>query len=98
VNGFPIVDSLQNQRFVEKVELGERIGRIFEKLGSVSPGGRWWKLSDEDVDVTLVAKPVTVWNALHRMWQLVSSDRWVIFAAFSALIISAVLSISQFIA
>lgn len=51
-------------------------------------------MSDEDVDVGLAAKPVTVWNALYRMWQLVSNDRWVIFAAFSALIITALSEIS----
>ena len=78
------------ERFEVNVELGERIKLIFDKLRSVLPGGSWWKLSDEDIDVVLTAKPVTVWNALHRMWLLVSSDRWVIFAAFSALILTAV--------
>lgn len=35
-------------------------------------------------------KPVTVWRALSKMWELVAKDRWVIFAAFSALIVAAV--------
>lgn len=94
VNGFSILDSPEKQGFVDEVESGEKIRRTFEKLRSVLPGGRWWKLSDENVDVALVAKPVTVWNALYRMWQLVSHDRWVIFAAFSALIFTALSEIS----
>ncbi|KAJ8438537.1 hypothetical protein Cgig2_024626 [Carnegiea gigantea] len=94
VNGFSILDTPEKQGFVDEVELGEKMRRTFEKLRSVLPGGRWWNLSDENVDVTLVAKPVTVWNALYRMWQLVSNDRWVIFAAFSALIFTALSEIS----
>lgn len=39
-------------------------------------------------------QPVTVWYALGKMWNLVAKDRWVIFAAFSALIIAAVSEIS----
>ncbi|XP_058005677.1 uncharacterized protein LOC110640683 isoform X4 [Hevea brasiliensis] len=45
---------------------------------------RMWKSN-------ILAKPVTMWRALGRMWQLVTQDRWVIFAAFSALIVAALL-------
>ncbi|KAL9241120.1 hypothetical protein vseg_015267 [Gypsophila vaccaria] len=72
----------------------ERIKISLQSLKTVFPGGRWWRLSEEEVDVVLAAKPVTVWNALHRMWQLVASDRWVIFSAFSALILTALSEIS----
>ncbi|XP_074295775.1 ABC transporter B family member 26, chloroplastic isoform X2 [Silene latifolia] len=78
----------------EKEEVKQNAARFLENLRSAMPGGRWWKLSDENIDVVLSAKPVTVWNALHRMWQLVSTDRWVIFAAFSALILTALSEIS----
>uniref|UniRef100_A0A803M758 ABC transporter B family member 26, chloroplastic n=1 Tax=Chenopodium quinoa TaxID=63459 RepID=A0A803M758_CHEQI len=94
VNGIPISANPENQEFSEKVELGERIRKFFEFLPAILPGGKWWKLSDEEIEVDLKAKPVTVWNALHRMWTLVRSDRWVIFAAFSALIITALAEIS----
>ncbi|CAN1152233.1 ABC transporter B family member 26, chloroplastic [Linum perenne] len=74
-------------------ELHQRIRGFIEFLPSILPGGNWWSLSD-DVDVKLVAEPVTVWRALGRMWQLVARDRWIIFAAFSALILAAVSEIS----
>ncbi|KFK23022.1 hypothetical protein AALP_AAs55890U000100 [Arabis alpina] len=41
-----------------------------------------------------MAKLVSVWRALSRMWELVAEDRWVIFAAFSTLIVAALLEIS----
>ncbi|KAJ4823296.1 ABC transporter B member 26, chloroplastic [Turnera subulata] len=71
-----------------KTEFQGRIRGFFEFLPSILPGGSWWSLSDE-VEVKMMAKPVTVWRALTRMWQLVARDRWVILAAFSALIVSA---------
>ncbi|CAL1360090.1 unnamed protein product [Linum trigynum] len=74
-------------------EMHQRIRSFIEFLPSILPGGNWWSLSD-DVDVKLVAEPVTVWKALGRMWQLVARDRWVIIAAFSALILAAVSEIS----
>lgn len=94
VNGVSVANNPENQGIAEKFELGERIRRIFEALPSILPGGKWWRLSDEVIDVDLTAKPVTVWNALHRMWMLVRSDRWVIFTAFSALIVTALSEIS----
>ncbi|KNA12500.1 hypothetical protein SOVF_125310 [Spinacia oleracea] len=94
VNGVSISNNPDGQEISDKVNLGDRIRKIFEALPSILPGGKWWRLSDEDIDVDLTAKPVTVWNALHRMWMLVRSDRWVIFAAFSALIITALAEIS----
>lgn len=42
----------------------------------------------------MTAKPVTVLRALQRMWGLVAKDRWIIFAAFSALVLAAVSEIS----
>lgn len=73
----------------EGVELNERIRRFIEFLPSILPGGDWWSFSDE-VQIKIVAKPVTMWRALSRMWHLVAQDRWVIFAAFTALIVAAV--------
>jgi len=70
-------------------ELLQRIRKWLDFLPSILPGGRWWDFS-HDVDVQLVAQPVTVWRALGKMWELVARDRWVIIAAFSALIVAAV--------
>ncbi|KAF9673424.1 hypothetical protein SADUNF_Sadunf10G0023100 [Salix dunnii] len=77
----------------EGVELNERIRRFIEFLPSILPGGDWWSFSDE-VQIKIVAKPVTIWRALSRMWHLVAQDRWVIFAAFTALIVAALSEIA----
>ncbi|KAE8690840.1 ABC transporter B family member 26 [Hibiscus syriacus] len=96
VNGFPLETNLEHfkeERTVQSVELRERIRKWIDFLRSVLPGGSWWSFSDE-VEVNFVAKPVTVWRALARMWQLIANDRLVIFAAFSTLIVAALSEIS----
>ncbi|KAK7366844.1 hypothetical protein VNO80_08844 [Phaseolus coccineus] len=94
INGVSVHNNSQASR--EQVyagELLERIRKWLDFLPLILPGGRWWDFS-EDVDVQLVTQPVTVWRALGKMWELVARDRWVIFAAFSALIVAAVSEIS----
>lgn len=73
----------------DSVSLPERIRQCVGFLRSILPGGSWWRFSEE-VDSRFVAEPVTVWRALTRIWELVAEDRWVIFAAFSTLIVAAV--------
>lgn len=73
----------------DDVDFLERLRRSVSFLPSILPGGRWWDLFD-DVELQVLAKPVTVWRALVKMWELVAQDRWVIFAAFSTLILAAV--------
>lgn len=94
INGFSIannghVEQFEGEQREENFELHERLRKFFEFLPSILPGGNWWSFS-EDVEVKYLAKPVTLWRALGRMWQLVARDRWVIFAAFSALMVAAV--------
>ncbi|KAL1355381.1 hypothetical protein HN51_007436 [Arachis hypogaea] len=62
-------------------------------LPSILPGGSWWNF-DDDIEIELLAQPVSVWRALGKMWHLVARDRWIIFAAFTALIFAAVSEIS----
>ncbi|KAH7522815.1 hypothetical protein JRO89_XSUnG0102300 [Xanthoceras sorbifolium] len=96
INGFSVQknNSLEHIAGEEgDVEFNERIRRWIHFVQSVFPGGSWWSFSD-DVEVKMTAKPVTVWRALCKMWELVSKDRWVIFAAFSALIVAALSEIS----
>ncbi|XVF43921.1 hypothetical protein PTKIN_Ptkin02bG0080100 [Pterospermum kingtungense] len=96
INGFSVEKNLERfeeEHSVENVELGERIRKWIDFLRSVLPGGSWWSFSD-DVELKLMAKPVTVWRALSRMWQLIAKDRLVIFAAFSTLIVAALSEIS----
>ncbi|CAH1434897.1 unnamed protein product [Lactuca virosa] len=75
------------------VGVSERLLRFVHLVSSVLPGGNWWRFSDE-VEVSVTAKPVTLVRALRRMWGLIANDRWVIFAAFSALILTALTEIS----
>ncbi|XP_069148401.1 ABC transporter B family member 26, chloroplastic isoform X2 [Solanum lycopersicum] len=83
-------------RCVYSVEYSENeVDSLVEFIKSVFPGGNWWKLSsEEDVDVGGTAKPVTVVRALKRMWELIAEDRFLIFAAFTALIVTALSEIS----
>ncbi|KAK2374289.1 ABC transporter B family member 26, chloroplastic [Trifolium repens] len=74
-------------------EFLNKIRKWVSFIPSIFPGGTWWNFSDDD-NVQLYGQPVTVWYALGKMWNLVAKDRWVIFAAFSALIIAAVSEIS----
>ncbi|KAL6294421.1 hypothetical protein ACE6H2_002563 [Prunus campanulata] len=92
INGYAAEEYKNDPRETE-VELLERLRRLFAFLHSILPGGTWWSFSDE-AQIRIFAKPVTVVRALTRMWGLVSRDRWVIFAAFSALIVAALSEIS----
>lgn len=75
-------------------EFLDRIRKWIQFIPKILPGGTWWDFSYDDVPVQVQAQPVTVWRALGKMWNLVARDRWVIFAAFSALILAAVSEIS----
>lgn len=72
------------------VGVTERLLRFIKLIPLVFPGGKWWKFSD-DVEIAGIAKPVTLVLALKRMWRLIEHDRWIIIAAFSALILTAVI-------
>jgi hypothetical protein len=95
INGFPIHNSPEASR-EKNIEPFERLRRWIRVVGSVLPGGKWWSF-DEDVELKLLAEPVTVSRALTRMWNLVAQDRWVIFAAFAALILAAVRVFTDFV-
>lgn len=88
INGFSVKNAPEASR-EQNLEHFERLRRWIGVVRSVLPGGKWWSF-DEDVELKLLAEPVTVLQALTRMWNLVAQDRWVIFAAFAALILAAV--------
>ncbi|KAL5572785.1 hypothetical protein UlMin_022382 [Ulmus minor] len=77
--------------------LPEVIGNWVRFVGSVFPGGSWWSLCDSEHEEKqfAAAKPVTVWFALRRMWELVGEDRWIVFVAIGGLIIAALSEISM---
>ncbi|KAK3041850.1 hypothetical protein RJ639_000366 [Escallonia herrerae] len=89
LNGHPVLDNSGE----DDEAFGYRLRRWVGFVRSILPGGSWWKFSD-DVVVVLTAKPVTVWRALSRMWELIAEDRWVIFAGFSVLILTSLSEIS----
>ncbi|KAM3394692.1 ABC transporter B family member 26, chloroplastic isoform X1 [Capsicum galapagoense] len=74
--------------------LREKLVEWIRFVRNVFPGGNWWRFSSENVDVGGTAKPVTVVHALHRMWKLIAKDGLLIFAAFTALIVTALSEIS----
>nr|GEU97148.1 ABC transporter B family member 26, chloroplastic [Tanacetum cinerariifolium] len=75
------------------VNVSERLLKLVKLVTEVLPGGKWWRFN-EQVEILQNAKPVTLVRALRRMWGLISTDRWVIFAAFTALILTALTEIS----
>ncbi|XP_077227252.1 ABC transporter B family member 26, chloroplastic-like isoform X1 [Tasmannia lanceolata] len=75
----------------------QRLRNGFVLLGSLLPGGSWWRLPHHFVkeeEEGNTRKAVTVPFALRRMWELVANDRWVIFAAFASLTLAALSEIS----
>ncbi|KAK4402739.1 ABC transporter B family member 26, chloroplastic [Sesamum angolense] len=95
VNGYPLNKEDDNSfADSDKVELSEKLKKWVQLVREILPGGEWWKLSSEEVEDVISAKPVTVWRALKKMWELISQDRWVIFTAFVALIVTALSEIS----
>ncbi|XP_011086630.1 ABC transporter B family member 26, chloroplastic isoform X1 [Sesamum indicum] len=95
VNGYPLNKEDDNSfADSDKVELSEKLKKWVQLVKEILPGGEWWKLSTEEVEDVIPAKPVTVWRALKKMWELISQDRWVIFTAFVALIVTALSEIS----
>ena len=72
------------------------IGRRREFIGrlrNVLPGGRWWRLEDEEDGAggRAEASGATAADALRRMWALVAADRWVVFIGFASLVCAAVM-------
>lgn len=71
----------------------ESIRRWVGFAGSFMPGGSWWSLCEREDDQVVVAKPLTVVFALRRLWALLGDDKWIMYAAFGAVIITAVSSL-----
>ncbi|XP_019420349.1 PREDICTED: ABC transporter B family member 26, chloroplastic-like [Lupinus angustifolius] len=94
INGVSVQNNPEASSEVNAIDFFHRLRKWVQFLPLILPGGKWWNLSDEDVQAQVLAKPITVWRALAKMWHLVSRDRWVIFAAFTALIFAAVSEIS----
>lgn len=91
INGYSVQSSPEFIKDSEdaKVDRFEKVKRWIAFARSILPGGKWWN-SDDDIEIRILAEPVTVFRALLKMWEMVSKDRWIIFVSFSALIVAAV--------
>lgn len=67
----------------------DEIFHTFKRWRDYVPGGNWWDLYDSEPLID-GAKPVTVLNALSKMWALVTDEHWVLYTAFGALTVAAV--------
>ncbi|XP_075504746.1 ABC transporter B family member 26, chloroplastic [Primulina tabacum] len=95
VNGYPISsdDSKSSQEYA-RVALSDKLKNWIKLVREIFPGGEWWRLSSEEIDLGLSSKPVTVLRALQKMWELIAQDRWVVYTAFATLIVAALSEIS----
>ncbi|XP_047330802.1 ABC transporter B family member 26, chloroplastic [Impatiens glandulifera] len=93
INDFPLQAEIQDDSRRSNVELWEKLRSLISFIREILPGGNWWRFPQQ-AEVNSTAKPVTVLRALQRMWELISRDQWVIFVAFSALILTAISEIS----
>lgn len=75
----------------------QQLSREFAVVLSFLPGGSWWKVGDAVEDDS---RGVTLITALRRIWALIASDKIVLFAAFSTLLMAAIseISIPHFVA
>jgi hypothetical protein len=96
---FPsLIESPKRRRFEIRFSASKKKKnrKVMEKgvglVRSVLAGGDWWSLGEDvsNVEIKEAATPITVVFALHRMWELIADDRWLIFVAFGALLIAAV--------
>ncbi|CAN6448946.1 unnamed protein product [Victoria cruziana] len=71
---------------------------FMENLRFYLPGGGWWRIEDDFF--TVGGKTVTVPFALRRIWEMISTDKWVLFAGFGTLLLAsfAEISIPHFLA
>ncbi|KAM7509875.1 hypothetical protein LguiB_008750 [Lonicera macranthoides] len=74
----------------------ETVKRWVVIIRSAWPGGSWWDLHEtkEEDGMAAMAEPLTVLQALCRIWELVAHESWVLYAAFGSLIIAAISEIS----
>ncbi|KAH9790931.1 ABC transporter B family member 26 [Citrus sinensis] len=99
---FPITNSAFTDSGVPNNESNDNIIKFFDYfqdlvafIRQVFPGGSWWNLSDGQEAENPTAKPITVWIALSRMWNLIGRDKWIVLVAVASLIVAAVSEITM---
>ncbi|KAL9454776.1 hypothetical protein AB3S75_010224 [Citrus x aurantiifolia] len=99
---FPITNSAITDSGVPNNESNDNIIKFFDYfqdlvafIRQVFPGGSCWNLSDGQEAENPTAKPITVWIALSRMWNLIGRDKWIVLVAVASLIVAAVSEITM---
>ncbi|KAL3833125.1 hypothetical protein ACJIZ3_007861 [Penstemon smallii] len=77
----------------EREEALRILKRWIKFVQAVLPGGSWWNLPDFNREIG--AKPMTVFEALSRMWALIADEKWILYTAFGALTVAALTEISM---
>ncbi|KAK4488516.1 hypothetical protein RD792_004280 [Penstemon davidsonii] len=72
----------------EREETLSILKRWIKFVQAVLLGGSWWNLPDFNRGIGV--KPMTVFEALSRMWALISDKKWIMYTAFGALTVAAV--------
>jgi hypothetical protein len=73
----------------ENLTFVEQVVQVWDAIKSLLPYGSWWDVMDKGKHQQ-EAYGITFVEAMKRLWILISPDRLVIAAAFTALIIAAV--------
>jgi hypothetical protein len=73
----------------ENLTFVEQVVQVWDAIKSLLPYGSWWDVMDKGQNQQ-EAYGITFVEAMKRLWILISPDRLVIAAAFTALIIAAV--------
>ncbi len=73
----------------ENLTFVEQVVQVWDAIKSLLPYGSWWDVMDKGQHQQ-EAYGITFVEAMKRLWILISPDRLVIAAAFTALIIAAV--------
>ncbi|KAJ9135375.1 hypothetical protein P3X46_032566 [Hevea brasiliensis] len=89
------LDEPQENRDTRNVKLLENFQNFISFIGSLLPGGSWWRLCDSKEEEGGAGNPVTVRDALLRMWELLGNDQWIMYGAFASLITAAVSEITM---
>jgi hypothetical protein len=77
----------------ENLTFVEQVVQVWDAIKSLLPYGSWWDVMDKGQNQQ-EAYGITFVEAMKRLWILISPDRLVIAAAFTALIIAALSEIT----
>ncbi|XP_051141007.1 ABC transporter B family member 26, chloroplastic-like isoform X2 [Andrographis paniculata] len=75
-----------------------RLRRLVRFIRDMFPGGNWWSLSPFEQKLggyPTRSESTTVFQVLSQMWALLADEKWILYAAFGALAVTALSEISM---